>query len=142
MGSRGVEPRTPGTVLAVFRAGGARTLDLQRPNHSASRVSSVGPLLLVFMLCLSAGLCYPTFWTTGDLQPSKNLIQTSAFLLSIALELAEEAGQPLQAVSGASLNSPFFLSFLCRSWSSFSMYLLFMFLCFLVGAAPPEWRGG
>ena len=37
-------------------------------------VSSVGPSLLVLVLCLSAGWCYPTFSTIGDIQPSKNLI--------------------------------------------------------------------
>ena len=79
-------------------------------SYKALPVSSVGPSLLVLVLCLSAGLCYPTFGTTGDMQPSRNLIETSAFLFSTALELAEEAGQSLQAVSGASLSSPLFFS--------------------------------
>ena len=95
-------------------------------NYKALPVSSVGPSLLV--LCLSAGLCYPTFGTTGDMQPSRNLIETSAFLFSTALELAEEAGQSLQAVSGASLSSPLFLSlffFVPMLAFFFSMYSLF-----------------
>ena len=86
-------------------------------NYRALPVSSVVPSLSVLLLCLSAGLCYPTFGTTGDMQPSRNLIETSAFLFFTALELAEEAGQSLQAVSGASLSSPLFLSllFFCAS---------------------------
>ena len=85
-------------------------------SYKALPVSSVGPSFLVLVLCLSAGLCYPTFGTTGDMQPSRNLIETSAFLFSTALELAEEAGQSLQAVSGESLSSPLFLIFfLCAN---------------------------
>ena len=79
-------------------------------SYKALPVSNVGPSLVVLVLCLSAGLCYPTFGTTGDMQPSRNLIETSAFLFSTALELAEEAGQSLQAVSGESLSSPLFFS--------------------------------
>ena len=100
-------------------------------NYRALPVSSVGPSLSVLVLCLSAGLCYPTFGTTGDMQPSRNLIETSAFLFSTALELAEEAGQSLQAVSGASLSSPLFLSlffFLCQCWLFFFFFNVFIVL--------------